>query len=155
MKRLALSVLCLALLAACESTGGYRPPPIGASDQEVEPGRYRVIFRGLPRASAAEVHDRALLHAAELTLARGYDWFRIVERFDDVAPPTGPRFTLGIGGASFGRHSAVGVSGARSFGGEGTLVSVLEIVAGRGDRPGSPDVYDARAVSDTIRRRLS
>jgi hypothetical protein len=154
MKRLALSVLCLALLAACETTGGYRPPPIGASDQVLEPGRFRVTFRGVSRASAAEVRDRALLHAAELTLARGFDWFRIVDRFDDVAPPTGPRFTLGIGGASFGRHSAVGVSGARSFGGEGTLVSTLEVVAGRGPRPNSPDVYDARAVSDTLRRQL-
>ena len=77
MKRLAVSALCLALLGACETTGG---PPVGPSDQALEPGRYRVTFRGVSGASQAEVSDRALLHAANLALMQGYDWFRVYDR---------------------------------------------------------------------------
>jgi hypothetical protein len=100
------------------------------------------------------VRDRALLRAAEATLQRGFDWFEITDRSTDVAPPTGPRFTIGVGSSSFGRRSAVGVGGATSFGGEGTLVSSLEIVPGRGARPPGPDANDARSVADTLRARL-
>jgi hypothetical protein len=154
MKRVALTVLCLVLLAACETTGGYRPPPVGASEQELEPGRVRVTFRGPSRMSGAEVRDRALLRAAELVLARGYDWFTVTNRYDDVAPPTSPRFTIGIGGGSYGRRSALGVGGSTSFGGEGTFVSTLEVVGGRGKRPLGPDAYDARGVVANLRPRL-
>jgi len=156
MNRLALSALCLVLLAGCETTGGYGPPPVGASVQDIEPGRFRVTFRGVSRASQAEVRDRALLRAANLTLERGYDWFRIVDGFDDLAPPTSPRITLGLGTSSYGRRSGVDVGGATSFGGEGTFVSTIEVIAGRGQRPAdSPEIYDARAVSSTLGPRLA
>jgi hypothetical protein len=154
MERLAVSALCAVLLAACETVGGVRPPPVGASILEVEPGRYRVSFRGVSGASDAEIRDRALLQAAELALARGADWFRVVDRYGDIAPPTRPRFTFGLGVGGYGRHSGVDVGASRSVGGEGTFVSTLEIQLGRGARPADPDAYDARAVADTLRRRL-
>jgi hypothetical protein len=154
MKRVALTAIAVVLLAACETTGGYRPPPVGASEQEVEPGRLRVTYRGPSRMSEAEVRDRALLRAAELTLARGYDWFTVTDRFGEIAPPTRPRFTIGIGSSSFGRRSAVGLGGSTSFGGEGTFVATLEVVAGRGARPPGPDAYDARSVANTLGPRL-
>src|SRR5205085_7199489 len=109
MNRFALCAAALVVLAGCETTGAYRPPPVGYSEQELEPGRLRVTYRGTSRMNDAEVRDRALLRAAEATLMRGGDWFTVTERFGDVAPPTGPRFTLGIGSSSFGRRSAVGV----------------------------------------------
>jgi hypothetical protein len=155
MKRVVLVTLAAVLLAACETAGAYRAPPVGLSEQEVEPGRIRVTYRGTSRMSEAEVRDRALLRAAELTLSRGYDWFSIAGRSDDIAPPTGPRISIGIGGASFGRRSALGVGGSTSFGGEGTFVSTLEVVFGRGTRPPGPDAYDARGVADTLRPRLA
>jgi hypothetical protein len=155
MKRLAISALCLGLLGACETTGAYRPPPVGYSEQDLEPGRFRATFRGASRVSEAEVRDRALLHAAELTLQRGYDWFRVVDRFNDIAPPTRPRFSIGLGTSSYGRSSAVGVGGSTSFGGEGTYVATLEVLAGRGQSAQTPDVYDARAVASTLGPRLA
>ncbi len=152
MKRLALSALCLVLLAGCETAGG---PPVGPSDLALEPGRERVMFRGVSGASAAEVGDRALLHAANLALMQGYDWFRVVGRSVEIAPPTSPRFTVGVGGMSFGRHSALGVGGAESFGGEGTYLATLEVVFGRGARPPGADVYDAHGVAATLGPRLA
>jgi hypothetical protein len=154
MKRLALSLVCMALLGACETTGAVRPPPVGPTVLDIEPGRARVIFRGVSRATEAEVSDRALLQAADLALMRGYDWFRVNQRVVDIAPPTTPRFTFGIGGASFGRHSAVGVGGSTGVGGEGTYVVSLEVQFGRAPSPPGPEIYDARAVSQTIRARL-
>lgn len=150
----ALAAACAAALAGCATTPGYAPPPVGASELELEPGRFRVTYRGTSRMSDAEVRDRALLRAAETTLARGSDWFSIVDRYEELAAPTGPRFTIGIGSTSFGRRSALGVGGATSFGGEATVVSTLEVVMGRGERPRGADVYDARSVSDTLRARL-
>jgi hypothetical protein len=145
---------CLLLLAACGTTGGVAPPPVGMSQMEIEPGRVRVTYRGPSSMSEAEVRDRALLAAAEAALTRGYDWFRIVDRWADIAPPTTPRFSFGIGTGSYGRSSGVGVGASTSTGGGATFVSSLELVGGRGARPSEPDAYDARSVSDTLRRQL-
>ncbi len=156
LKPLALAAACALLLSACETTSaGYRPPPLGASDQIIEPGRFRVAFRGASRVSPAEVRDRALLHAAEVTLGAGFDWFEVVERGGDLAPPTTPRFSIGVGGGNFGRGGGFGLGGATSFGGEPTAVATLEIVAGKGAKPAGPDAYDARAIVETLRPRLS
>jgi len=154
MRRFILPAVCLVLLAACQTTGAARPPPVGASQFEIEPGRLRVTYRGTSAMNDAEVRDRALLAAAEGSLARGYDWFRVVDRSSDIAPPTSPRISFGLGTGSYGRSSAVGVGASTGFGGEATYVSSLEVMAGRGQRPATPDAYDARSVSDTLRAQL-
>ena len=153
MRRLAASALCLMILTACETTGGMAPP-VGLSQMEIEPGRVRVTYRGSSSMSEAEVRDRALLAAAEASIARGYDWFRITERFSELGPPTSPRFSFGLGTGSYGRSSSLGVGGSTSFGGEPTVVVTIEALGGRGPRPADPDVYDARSVSDTLRSQL-
>lgn len=155
MKQAVLAAACLALLGACATGTAGSVPPVGASEQELEPGRFQVTYRGPSRMPEAEVRDRALLRAAELSLARGFDWFTVVERFDDIAPPTRPRFSIGVGSASFGRRSALGVGGSTAFGGEESFVAGLEIVAHRGVRPAGADVYGARAIVDTLRQRIS
>lgn len=154
MRRLAASALCLVLLAACETTGNVRPPPVGVSQQELEPGRVRVNYRGTSSMSEAEVRDRALLAAAEAALVRGFDWFRVVDRSTDIAPSTSPRFSFGLGTGSYGRRGGFGLGASTSTGGGATYVSSFEIVGGRGAKPADPDAYDARSVSDTLRRQL-
>lgn len=155
MSRLVISLLCLALLSACETTEGAGVPPVGASVQPIEADRFRVTYRGAGRMSEAEVEDRALYRAAQLSLSNGFDWFRVTQRSHAIAPPTGPQISIGVGGASFGHGSGIGVGGATTFGGEGSFVVSLEIVGGRGGaRPDSPDVYDARAVSNTLGQRF-
>ena len=129
------------------------PQAMGFSEYKIEPGRYRVTFRGSPGAPSNQVADYALLRAADLTLADGYDWFRISDRsFQQAGPRTGPNFSVGVGGGSFGGRSGVGVSLGRSFdlGGSPSLAQSLEVVMGKGAAPKDADIYDARELRKTI-----
>lgn len=148
-------------LAACETPPPmtYQPAPsvrgVGFTEQRIEPGRYRIAFRGAPGAPRGLVEDFALRRAADLAVADGYDWFRVYERSMTFNPPSGPRVGLSIGGMSFGGHSAVGGGVGTSFplGEGGSLTATLEVAMGKGPRPPGPDVYDARGVQETIRAR--
>jgi hypothetical protein len=153
MKRLALSLMCLALLGACESTSGA--PPVGSTDLQIEPGRLRTTFRGVSGAGPEEIQDRALLHAANLAVMQGYDWIQVVRRSGDWAPATSPRFTFGVGGGSFGRGGGFGVGASQSVGGEATYVATLEVLFQHGQRPQGPDNYDARDLQASLGPRLN
>ena len=139
------------LLAACETASG---PPVGASVQAIETDRVAVTYRGRSGMSSPEVQDRALAQAAQVTLNRGGDWFRVASRSGGVAAPTGPQFSFGVGGLSLGRHSAIGGGVGTTVGGEESLISTLEIVIGRGTKPGDPSAYDAREIIANAGSRL-
>jgi hypothetical protein len=151
----------LLALASCETPTVYQPAPgpsaIGYSEQRIEPGRYRVTFRGGAGAPAAEVDDYALLRAAELALRGGYDWFRVTGRSGEVRAGGGGALSIGGGSAEFGRGVGVGVGLGTTIplGGGPALTRTLEIQLGRGARPDEPDVYDARGVQTAIGERLS
>ena len=157
MKRLLSSLIAALALSACatpptlyQASAGDRG--VGYTEYRIEPGRYRITFRGGPGAPAQQVADYALLRAADLALADGYDWFRVADRLSDVKPDSGPRLSVGIGSASFGRHSAVGV-GVRQgidLGGGPSLSQTIEVVMGKGERPRGADIYDARALRENI-----
>ncbi|MCR5880739.1 hypothetical protein [Phenylobacterium sp. J367] len=168
MKRLVLPVLAALALSACATTPtvygpAAGPQAVGYSDYRIEPGRYRIFFRGGPGAPPAQVNDYALLRAADLALAEGYDWFRVSDRMVEGYgnPHGGPRMSVGVGGGSadygWGRRSgtAVGVGLGTSFnlGGGPALMASLEVLMGKGPRPPGQDVYDARALSQTLRGR--
>jgi hypothetical protein len=158
MKRLFACALAALSLAACATPTVYQrasgPDAVGYSEYRIEPGRYRVTFRGGSGVSPELVSDYALMRAAELTLAEGYDWFRVSDRFIRQTGSDSPRLSLGVGGADFGRHSAVGVGVGSGFnlGGGPALAATLEVFMGRGPRPPGVDVYDARAVRSTLGR---
>lgn len=152
MRWLLPAALGLALLSACETASA---PPIGPSDTRIEAGRYRITFRGVSGASAPEVEDRALLHAADLALRRGYDWFRVIARSGDYAAPTSPQFTFGVGGFGFGEDSAFGVGGSQTVGGQPTYVASLEVIFGKGPKPPEADAYDAHSVLSSLGPRLT
>lgn len=149
MKRLFPALFGLALLSACETPG----PPVGPTDALIEAGRYHVTFRGVSGASGTEIEDRALLHVADLALGQGYDWFRVTSRTGGYAGPTSPQFSFGIGGGSFGRGGGFGVGGERTVGGEPSYVADMEVVFGKGPKPGV-DAYDARSVVATLGPRF-
>jgi hypothetical protein len=157
MKKLLTAAGLALALAACATPTRYGPAAspgaVGYSELPLEAGRFRVTFHGGSGAGPTQVADYALLRAAELTLANGADWFQVVSRSTDVAPPAGPAFSIGIGGASFGRHSAVGAGASTTTGGDATYIATLEIVVGHGPKPDTPDAYDARAVSTNLRAR--
>ena len=69
MRRLTTIIaLCAALGACATAPTVYGPAPraqgVGFSEMRIEPGRYRVTFRGGPGAPIAQVSDYALLRAA-------------------------------------------------------------------------------------------
>ena len=162
MKRLLLPLLASLALTACASTPTlYQPATgprtMGYSDYRIEPGRYRITFQGAPGAAPQQVTDYALLRAADLAIADGYDWFRVADRFVEDRPDRSPRVSLGVGGASFGRHTGVGLGvgvGSYSLGGGPTVASTIEVIMGKGERPRGVDVYDARALRQNLGQRV-
>jgi hypothetical protein len=102
------------------------------------------------------VTDYALLRAADLAIAEGYDWFRVADRFIEGRPDRGPRIGLGVGGGDYGYRSGVNVGLGTSFnlGGGPSASSTLEVVMGRGERPRGADVYDARALRSNLGARI-
>ncbi|MDB5474894.1 MAG: hypothetical protein JWP49_405 [Phenylobacterium sp.] len=160
MKRTLLAILACASLAACAAATHFQPMTgrggVGYSELRIEPGRYRVTFQGGPGAPEAQVQDYALLRAADLALAEGYDWFRIVDRNIRQTGYGGASIGLGVGGMSFGRHSAtgVGVSSGFPISGGPSLQASLEVMMGKGPRPAGQDVYDPRAVRASIGPRV-
>lgn len=156
-----LSPLIAALaLAACATAVGTTYAPAGKggygySDTRIEEGRYRITFAGDGATTPDAVEDYALLRAAELALAGGYDWFRVVGRSMDEQEKGGVGIGAGFGGG--GRNVGGGVGGnlgkvgARKF-----YTARLEVIFGKGEKPADAQgVYDARSLADSIRARIA
>ena len=150
-----LLFLGLLALGGCATTptiyqAAGAPGAVGYSETPIESDRWRVSFRGGGGAGVQQVSDLALQRAADLTLAKGYDWFRVTERaVDGSTGGSKPRVSLGIGGADFGGGGFGGVGAGVGFdvGGSSQAVTVtLEVLMGHGPAPRDPDAYDARAV---------
>lgn len=157
MKRLLIPAFAALLLAGCATAPtlyqpAVGPSAVGFSEYRIEPGRYRITFRGGPGAPIAQVSDYALLRAAELAQADGYDWFRVSDRFvAGSGPQRSSGLSLGVGGGNYGYRSGVGVGLGTSFNlGGPSVASTIEVMMGRGAKPSDADVYDARAVRAEI-----
>ena len=87
MSRLTLPLIVAAGLAlsACASLAPYGaqmgPGGQGYAEQRIESNRFRVTYNGV--GAPGPVMDMALLRAAELTTAEGYDWFEVTQRWTD------------------------------------------------------------------------
>lgn len=162
MKRMLIIAAAGLSLAACATPTVYGPSTgaqasVGFSDYRIESGRYRVTFTGGGGAAMGQVADYALLRAAEVSLRDGYDWFRVVDRQDVRVGggSGGPRVSVGGGSSNYsggwGGGSSVGVGIGTSFdlSGGPAWSRTIEVLAGKGPRPGDPDAYDAR---DVVRR---
>ena len=156
---IALLLTSLLILSACETATAYGPAApqgrvSGFWDQRIEQHRFRVAYRGGDGAPAAQVEDYALLHAADVTVSNGDEWFQIVQRYGSAAQGASSSVSFGIGGASFGRGggSSYGVGYGFPVSGGPQLTNNLEIVTGRGAAP--QGAYHAHDVQQSIRPRL-
>lgn len=166
MNRLTLPLIAAAglMLSACASLAPYGPQSgpggQGYAEQRIESNRFRVTYNGV--GHPGPVMDMALLRAAELTTAQGYDWFEVTQRWIDGRPDSagGVRPSVGIGygaGRGSGRYgsyssSGVGVGVGLNFSGPSPTSTTLEVVMGNGPRPDRPNAHDARAVEENLRR---
>ena len=164
MNRLTLPILAAAGLAlsACASLAPYGPQMgpggQGYAEQRIESNRFRVTYNGV--GAPGPVADYALLRAAQLTTAQGYDWFEVTQRWTDgrldSAGGLRPSVGIGYGSSSYGgrygsyRSSGVGVGVGLNFSGPSPTSTTLEVVMGDGARPDRPNAYDARAVQDSL-----
>lgn len=166
MNRLTLPLIAAAGLAlsACASLAPYGAQATaggqGYAEQRIESNRFRVSYNGV--GAPGPVADMALLRAAELTTAEGYDWFEVTRSWTDGRPDSagGMRPSVGVSygsGRSSGRYgsyssSGVGVGVGLDFSGPSATSTTLEVVMGSGARPDRPNAYDARAVQGNLRR---
>jgi hypothetical protein len=148
--RLLACALVVAGLAACGTPTPYQAAAkdYGYRDQQLEANRYRVSFAGNTSTPLNTVQNYALYRAAELTVANGYDYFKVVDRSTEsrsggVTPGT---VGVGVGGGS---GSGVGI-GLSTFFGSGYpeyYAVFMDILMFKGEKPASDDTaYDAREV---------
>jgi hypothetical protein len=153
--------LAAAILAASCVTAvgtGYQAvgakQPYGYADQKIEADRYRITFAGDGATPPDVVEDFAMLRAADLAIAGGYDWFRVAARSVNEEEKGGVGVGAGLGTGSYGRNTAVGIGvggnlgaiGARKF-----YTARLDVLFGKGAKPDGD--YDARSVASEIRAR--
>jgi len=170
---LALLAAIAVLLAACVTPTPYQSAEsqkYGYSDDQIETNRYKVSFYGNTLTEQATVADYMLYRAAELTLAKGYDYFVITDRnteFEQVVVSR-PYYDSFYSPFYFHRGYHYGYPYFLShryhpfyFGGyydvpAGTRYrSTAEIVLNRGEKPaGDENAYDARNVIENIGPRL-
>jgi hypothetical protein len=162
IRRLAVAFVLLGLLACATSPTPYQAASngFGYREQQLESNRYRVTFAGNSATSLDTVQDYALYRAAELTVASGHDYFRVVNRSTDTrsSGAGGPRIGVGVGSGSSGSSLGVGLSSILGGGGYADDYSVtLDILTFAGEKPATEeDAYDAREVlrrlGSTLRR---
>lgn len=151
------------ILGACATVTPYQPAAggvnsYGFSDTRIEPGKYRVSFRGNTMTERTTVENYILLRAAELAIADGYGHFLILEEDD-----SGRRdfrtsgFSNGVGfggGFGFGGRGFGGVAGgtttARTRERVSPDVSVLVQAFPGTKAEDNYEAFNAQAVIDNI-----
>jgi hypothetical protein len=180
MKRTAIAVAALVapflLLCACTTATPYQPLASGTAvsggyaDQAIDDTHFRVSFRGNDMTSREQVETYLLYRAAELTAAKGFDWFEMADRHTQntggayLVDPYGPwgywrptwRFR-GHGGWFYGGA----YWGGDPWGPWGDVQTIerfdasAEVVMGHGPKPpGDPRAFDARQVMQNLAAKI-
>ncbi len=163
----------LLTLGACASTPKYvaadSAEDYGHYSRQIAENRYRVNFNGERRANLQDTRDYALLRAAELTLAEGYDWFQIIDRESSTTETREPRATFGYQRAYYTEQNCGLLSCTRTtrpasythmgFDSYAHRPATahrhsLEIVMGHGEVPEDGNYYDARSVVKAVYRTM-
>lgn len=127
MRALAAACLCV-LLAGCAD---YGPPPQPQA-LNLSPGVWRLTSAAGGQSRAGL---RVLRRAADLTLAEGGDWFRVLDR------------ERGSEGESYDFESGSSDAGDLLSSPGPAALATIEIEIGRGPKPQDRDVYDAHQVA--------
>lgn len=158
--KISFIALIIILLAACSSSNPqYQAADqkgFGYSDKQLATDKYWVSYKSRD-TNAQRATDFALLRAAELTIAQGYEWFVVSEK--DVSgkrlvrnEPTEVHVdTI----ANCTSDMCGSVPTTRKYGSDGVNIEQeeradftveLTVLFGKGERPEPKFVYDAREV---------
>lgn len=172
-----IMVLFTVLLVGCATETPYKPAEergdFGYTETELGDNRYRITFTGNSSTPAETVQDYALLRAAELTLAKGYDWFEAADRNSDKKVRSTTTDT-GFGGSVsrsqtvyrncdlLGNCETIVTGGTFATPGSGIVTTSnrtsyqysLEIVMRENPMSDSVGSYDARRLANALRARL-
>lgn len=173
MRRLTLIFALALTVAACASATPYQPAGPGSSrgysEYRVEDDRWRVTFSGNSATTRETVEMYLLYRTAELTLANGFEWFRVAERSTErdaryVASPDpfwgtywGPHWRPYWRSYRRGYWSPWDPYWSRDFDVREIerFEATAEIVMGRGAKPADDgSVFDARDVVENLRPRI-
>ena len=145
----ALALLSLVACAAAPTPYRAAENGFGYRDQQLESNRYRVAFAGNSATPLESVQDYALYRAAELTVASGHDYFKVVDRSTDTrsSGAGGPRIGVGVGSGG-GSGLGVGISSILGGGGFADDYTVtMDVLMFDGAKPAADAAaYDAREV---------
>lgn len=154
-------------LGACASSPQYvaadDADDYGHYTRKLSENRYRVNFNGNRRTGLQDTRDYALLRAAEVTLAKGYEWFQIVDRETATTESREPRGGFAHERAWYVQRDC-GLLGCRQAVRPATWTTwsadtgrttekhshSIEIVMGKGEMPEDGNYYDAKAVVSAI-----
>lgn len=158
LRKLFLACAAVTTLAACATATPYQPAVdsrYGYSEIPIERDRFRVTFAGNSLTDRETVENYLLLRAAELSLAQGYDAFRVVTRDTEA----NRRYdNVGFSGMTPWMrysyyHPYYGWYGYHDpFYNDISLREIsryeasAEILMGAGPDPDAPNVFDARDV---------
>lgn len=149
----ALRLLVLAgtlALGACGAPTPYQPAfdGYGYGEQALEGNRYRVTFSGNSLTPRPTVENYLLYRAAEVTLARGFDYFIVVGK-ETERDTTYHSTVTGFGGGVFRDRYAhdVGLIGSSTASPSNRYTAFANIVLRKGRKnPDDTTAYDARDV---------
>ncbi len=166
---LTLCMICLCLFGCSSVTptqyqAAMQNGDEGYSHIQLSENQYRVVFKGNKNTDEEEATNFALLHAAELTSANGYNWFTIVDSDTDIETKdvtrVGPSTTKPMQGeTTCGLLGCATPSSPNYAGGEVTtkqvkenIMSSLLITMGKGEPKTPLTVFDAQKLAQNLRR---
>jgi hypothetical protein len=161
MKKTIIVLAASALFAGC-ATGptSYGPATsggLGFGSQKIENDRYQVSFTG---KNADEARTLVLLRAAELTLANGYDHFKVIgsDTRSDSRGGSPISSSVGVGIGSGGHRGTrtnvglgIGISDLAQAFGSDRVTANMEIITRNGSASNDPSIYNAQSIVDSIR----
>ncbi len=170
LKHTALISVLIVLSNCASSELSYapasEPESAGYSEQQIAENRYRVIFTGNGNSTMETVQNYALLRAAELTVQKDYDYFRVADRntvtLNDERPETSTvvssgthtQTNCGLLGCQTRHTPSFSATQIQRAPDNGRYSSNLEIVMSEEGPSTAADTYDAREVIENIRSNI-
>lgn len=165
LKFMAMILFALTMLGACthQSASTYKPATnagFGYKETVLGENYYRVEFKTTGNAKKAQSY--ALLRAAEITTAQGYDWFVVLKRETLTDPEkmlasqkynSRPIITRNCGllGCRDKVETLPDVDNDSDIMNTDTTTAILEIKLGKGVRPALDNSYEARETTEKLK----